>query len=102
MTRPWHLGFGLILTALAGYVDALGFEVTAEWSGALFVSAGGYHHHMAMNSWGSRGAGARAATIGLGQVSIVVPTAQDVDALAERLRRHDRAEGSRRRSARHA
>ncbi|RZK80849.1 MAG: DUF1275 domain-containing protein, partial [Methylobacterium sp.] len=25
MTRPWHLGFGLVLTALAGYVDALGF-----------------------------------------------------------------------------
>lgn len=84
-----HLKVGDVPTARAFYVDALGFEVTAEWSGALFVSAGGYHHHMAMNSWGSRGAGARAATIGLGQVSIVVPTAQDVDALAERLRRHD-------------
>lgn len=83
-----HLKVGDVPTARAFYVDALGFEVTAEWSGALFVSAGGYHHHMAMNSWGSRGAGARAATIGLGQVSIVVPTAQDVDALAERLRRH--------------
>jgi len=83
-----HLKVGDVPTARAFYVDALGFEVTAEWSGALFVSAGGYHHHMAMNSWGSRGAGARAATIGLGQVSVVVPTAQDVDALAERLRRH--------------
>jgi catechol 2,3-dioxygenase len=83
-----HLKVGDVATARAFYVDALGFEVTAEWSGALFVSAGGYHHHMAMNSWGSRGAGARAATIGLGQVSIVVPTPQDVDALAERLRRH--------------
>lgn len=84
-----HLKVGDVPTARAFYVDALGFEVTAEWSGAIFISAGGYHHHMAMNSWGSRGAGARAATIGLGQVSILVPTAQDTDALAERLRRHD-------------
>ena len=84
-----HLKVGDIATAKAFYVDALGFEVTAEVSGALFVAAGGYHHHMAMNSWGSRGAGARAATLGLGQVSIVVPTAHDVDALAERLGRHD-------------
>lgn len=84
-----HLKVGDVPTARAFYVDALGFEVTAQWNGAIFVSAGGYHHHMAMNSWGSRGAGARAATIGLGQVSIVVPTTQDVDALAERLRHHE-------------
>lgn len=83
-----HLKVGDVATARAFYVDALGFELTAEWNGAIFVAAGGYHHHMAMNSWGSRGAGARAATIGLGQVSVVVPTATDVDALAERLRRH--------------
>lgn len=83
-----HLKVGDVAAARAFYVDALGFEVTAEWHGALFVAAGGYHHHMAMNTWQSRGAGARAATIGLGQVSITVPAREDLDALAERLRRH--------------
>ena len=43
--------------ARAFYVDALGFEITFEYSGALFVSAGGYHHHLAMNTWNSAGAG---------------------------------------------
>ncbi len=81
-----HLKVGDVATARAFYVDALGFEVTAEWNGALFVAAGGYHHHMAMNTWASRGAGARAATIGLGQVSIALPTRGDLDALAGRLR----------------
>ena len=81
-----HLKVGDVETARAFYVDALGFEVTAEWHGALFVAAGGYHHHMAMNSWSSRGAGARAATLGLGQVSLVLPGRSDLDALASRLR----------------
>jgi len=81
-----HLKVGDVETARAFYVDALGFEVTAEWHGALFVAAGGYHHHMAMNTWSSRGAGARAATLGLGQVSLVLPGRSDLDALASRLR----------------
>lgn len=81
-----HLKVGDVETARAFYVDTLGFEVTAEWHGALFVAAGGYHHHMAMNTWQSRGAGARAATLGLGQVSLVLPARSDLDALADRLR----------------
>ena len=53
----------------------LGFEKTAGWHGqALFVSAGGYHHHMAMNVWNSRGAGPRRDTLGLGEVLIEVPS----------------------------
>ena len=83
-----HLKVGDIETARAFYVSTLGFEVTAEVGGALFFSAGGYHHHMAVNTWQSRGAGPRAATIGLGQVSILVPTAQDLHFLAGRLREH--------------
>ncbi|WP_299040350.1 VOC family protein [uncultured Pseudokineococcus sp.] len=83
-----HLKVGDIDRARAFYVDALGFEVRAAWPGALFVAAGGYHHHMAMNTWASRGAGARAATIGLGAVAITVPGRSDLDALAGRLRHH--------------
>ncbi|NOJ60345.1 VOC family protein [Arthrobacter sp. 260] len=82
-----HLQVGDVETAGKFYVDTLGFERTAGWHGqALFVSAGGYHHHMAMNVWNSRGAGPRKDTLGLGEVLIHVPAADDVDALADRLR----------------
>jgi Predicted ring-cleavage extradiol dioxygenase len=83
-----HLQVGDIPTAKAFYVDALGFETTLLWHGALFVSAGGYHHHMAMNVWNSRGAGPRAATLGLGEVAIQVPGQDEVEALRDRLRFH--------------
>ena len=81
-----HLKVGDLATARAFYVDTLGFAATFELRGALFVSAGGYHHHMAMNTWNSRGAGPRAATLGLGQVAIAVPGRDDLTALVERLR----------------
>lgn len=83
-----HLQVGDVPTARAFYVDALGFEVMADWHGALFVSAGGYHHHLAMNTWHSRGAGPRASSLGLGEVSIRVPAADDLAALVARLRDH--------------
>ena len=55
-------------------------------SAALFVSAGGYHHHMAMNTWQSAGVGLRAPGLGLGRVDIALPDADSVAATAERLR----------------
>ncbi len=82
-----HLQVGDIPRARAFYVGLLGFDVTIDVGSALFVSAGGYHHHIAMNTWHSRGAGPRAASLGLGQVSIEVPTRDDVAALADRLTR---------------
>ncbi|GCE77910.1 VOC family protein [Cellulomonas biazotea] len=81
-----HLQVGDVPTARAFYVDALGFDVQAQWHGALFVSAGGYHHHLAMNTWNSAGAGPRASALGLGEVRITVPTADDLGALADRVR----------------
>lgn len=80
-----HLQVGDIPTARRFYVDVLGFDVTADLGSALFVSAGGYHHHIGMNTWQSAGAGPRAAALGLGDVRIVVPTRDDIDALADRL-----------------
>ena len=81
-----HLSVGDTDTAREFYVDRLGFEDMLEMPGqALFVSAGKYHHHMAMNVWNSRGAGRRARTLGLGEVEIVVPTPDDVGALTERM-----------------
>ena len=81
-----HLQVGDIPTARAFYVDALGFETTqSDYPGALFASAGGYHHHIAMNVWNSRGTGPRAASLGLGNVSITVPDEAELTALEARL-----------------
>ena len=82
-----HLQVGDVQSAHDFYVGTLGFEKTAGWHGqALFVSAGRYHHHMAMNVWNSRGAGPRKDTLGLGEVLIEVTSGDDVGALADRLK----------------
>ena len=82
-----HLQVGDVATAHGFYVQTLGFEQTAGWHGqALFVSAGKYHHHMAMNVWNSRGAGPRKDTLGLGEVLIQVPGSDDILAAADRLK----------------
>lgn len=66
-----HLSVGSIPAAEDFYVRMLGFEKTMNWGGqALFVSAGGYHHHMAMNTWRSKGAGRRQLALGLGNIKI--------------------------------
>ncbi|MCD2441251.1 VOC family protein [Agromyces sp. SYSU K20354] len=84
-----HLSVGDVASAREFYVDRLGFETTAEMGDqALFVSAGGYHHHMAMNTWNSRGAGRRGLALGLGKVEIVVPTPDDLGELGERMSHH--------------
>ncbi|MCW4385521.1 VOC family protein [Salinibacterium sp. SYSU T00001] len=81
-----HLKVGDIRTAKEFYVDTVGFDVTAEFgTQALFVSAGGYHHHVGMNTWHSAGAGTRTPALGLGRVTIEVPTSDDLGALSERL-----------------
>lgn len=85
-----HLSVGDVASAREFYVERLGFETTAEMGDqALFVSAGGYHHHMAMNTWNSRGAGKRGLALGLGKVEIVVPTADDLGELGERMAHFD-------------
>ncbi|WP_299276679.1 VOC family protein [uncultured Georgenia sp.] len=81
-----HLQVGDTTTAKQFYVDTLGFETTLEMPSALFVSAGGYHHHMAMNTWNSAGAGPRVPALGLGVVDIVLPEDDDLGALKDRLR----------------
>lgn len=82
-----HLQVGDVASAQEFYVDALGFDRTAALgNSALFVSAGGYHHHMAMNVWNSRGAGPRQNTLGMGVVDILVPTTEELMKTDERLR----------------
>ncbi|MBH0008231.1 VOC family protein [Salinibacterium sp. SWN1162] len=84
-----HLQVGDVTTARDFYVNQLGFAATTEIPGsAVFVSAGGYHHHMAMNTWNSSGAGPRLPALGLAQIDITVPSADDLGALGERMTHH--------------
>jgi catechol 2,3-dioxygenase len=81
-----HLSVGDVESAREFYVDRLGFEKTIEIPGsAIFVSAGGYHHHMAMNVWNSRGAGRRQRTLGLGRIDLVLPGSDALGELTERM-----------------
>jgi catechol 2,3-dioxygenase len=84
-----HLKVGDVGQAREFYVDTLGFAVTAEADGAIFMSAGGYHHHLAANTWGSAGAGVRPTGLGLGEFAVVLPEASALDGIAERLRLAD-------------
>ena len=82
-----HLRVADIPRAESFYVDTLGFDVTARWPGALFVSAGGYHHHVGLNTWQSRGgqpAGER--SVGLSEFSLVLPDQDAIEQLVERVR----------------
>jgi catechol 2,3-dioxygenase len=68
------------------YAGVLGFDVMVRtYPGALFVSAGGYHHHIGLNTWNSRGGSAPSpAAVGLGAYEVKLP---DAAALAEVLAR---------------
>ncbi|WP_371347529.1 VOC family protein [Ancylobacter sp. IITR112] len=82
-----HLQVGDLASARRFYVDALGFAVTTDrYPGALFVSAGGYHHHLGLNIWQSRGGKAAPTnSVGLIDCEIVLPDAAAVDAVRARL-----------------
>jgi catechol 2,3-dioxygenase len=81
-----HLQVGDVHQAEEFYVNELGFEkTTGLGTMALFVSAGGYHHHMAMNTWNSTGVGPRRNTLGLGSVDITLPRGEGLDAAEDRL-----------------
>jgi catechol 2,3-dioxygenase len=81
-----HLKVADLERALGFYRDVLGFELTQRYgSQAAFLSAGGYHHHIGLNTWESAGGQPppRSAT-GLYHVAIVYPTRAE---LADALRR---------------
>lgn len=80
-----HLKVADLDRSLAFYRDVLGFEETMRRPGAVFLSAGGYHHHLALNTWESRGAHPPApGTTGLYHVAILYPSRR---LLADALRR---------------
>src|SRR5215831_11809109 len=81
-----HLKVANLDRALAFYSGVLGFELTTRMgSQAAFLSAGGYHHHIGLNTWESQGgAPPPPGTTGLYHVAIVYPTRAE---LADALRR---------------
>jgi catechol 2,3-dioxygenase len=81
-----HLTVSDLDRSLAFYRDVLGFEVTAKYGrDAVFVSAGGYHHHIGLNTWAGRGAPRPApGSTGLYHFAILYP---DRAALAVAVRR---------------
>jgi catechol 2,3-dioxygenase len=81
-----HLRVGNIGQAQQFYVDLLGFEVTQRLPGALFISAGGYHHHIGLNTWQSRGAPRPPEnSVGLRLFTIELPAAEELTRVQERL-----------------
>ena len=81
-----HLKVADIDRALGFYRDVLGFEVTQRLGqGAAFISAGGYHHQIGLNTWESKGGSPPPpGTTGLYHLAILYPTRP---ALADALRR---------------
>jgi catechol 2,3-dioxygenase len=80
-----HLHVGDVERGLAFYRDVVGFEVQALLPSAAFVSAGGYHHHLAFNVWRGTGvAPAPPGTVGLREWTVLLPE-DDLTALLGRL-----------------
>jgi catechol 2,3-dioxygenase len=80
-----HLHVGDLDAALRFYRDVIGFEVMAAMPSALFLAAGGYHHHLGVNTWRGEGIGpAPAGAVGLREWTVVLDDA-GLAALGERL-----------------
>jgi catechol 2,3-dioxygenase len=82
-----HLQVADIPAAEGFYNGALGLDVMVRsYPGALFLAAGGYHHHLGLNTWQSAGAPPPPeGALGLDRYELVLPDAGDLDAAAERL-----------------
>ena len=82
-----HLKVSDLERALSFYRDLLGFEVTQFYgNSAVFLSAGGYHHHIGLNTWHSKNAGpAPVNAAGLYHTAILYPTKKDLAIILKRL-----------------
>jgi len=82
-----HLKVADLERSLNFYRDLLGFEVQQHYGdSAVFISAGGYHHHIGLNTWHSKNAGpAPINTTGLYHTAILYPTRKDLANAVKRL-----------------
>jgi catechol 2,3-dioxygenase len=83
-----HLQVADIAAAEGFYHGVLGFDVTVRgYPGALFVSAGGYHHHIGLNTWNSAGAAPPApGAVGLRSFDVRLPDRDELDRVLARVR----------------
>ena len=82
-----HLRVADLERSLAFYVGVLGFEITQRWGGeAAFLSAGGYHHHIGLNTWESRnGSPPPPGSTGLYHLAILYPSRSTLADALQRL-----------------
>lgn len=82
-----HLKVADIERSLKFYRDILGFEITQHYgNSAVFLSAGGYHHHIGLNTWHSKNAApAPINSAGLYHIAILYPTRKDLAEVLMRL-----------------
>lgn len=85
-----HLRVSDLDQARAFYVDTLGFDVMQDnFRGALFVSAGGYHHHLGMNIWESHGQRVAGQDVaGLDRFAIILPDRESWAEVVARIAEH--------------
>lgn len=82
-----HLKIANVKRDEAFYRDVLGFDELFVMPSAAFVSAGGYHHHLGMNTWESAGASAPAPeSIGLQYFTVLLPNSDELTNVANRVR----------------
>ena len=85
-----HLHVADVDDALRFYHDLVGFDVMGNVPGVGFVSAGGYHHHLGLNTWAGRGAKpAPAGSAGLRRFTIELPATRDLEDVVGRLEHGD-------------
>jgi catechol 2,3-dioxygenase len=82
-----HLKVADVERSLAFYCGVLGFELTTRFGAqAAFISAGGYHHHIGLNTWESRGGSPPPpGRTGLYHAAILYPTRQDLGRALRRV-----------------
>ena len=81
-----HLQIARVQPAEAFYRDVLGMDVMMNWGTASFVSAGGYHHHIGMNTWNSAGAPPPPPdAIGLRYFTVQLPNGEALARIADQV-----------------
>jgi len=81
-----HLNVADLGATEAFYADLLGFEVTVRgYPGALFLAAGGYHHHLGANTWAGEGAPPPRGSLGLAWFEVVVADAAELNSVTQDL-----------------
>ncbi|MCM3355793.1 VOC family protein [Bacillus halotolerans] len=84
-----HLHVSDLKEAKAFYTDVLGFDIVGDYAGmsALFISAGGYHHHIGLNIWAGKHAPPKPANAsGLDYYTVVLPYQEELKRVADRVK----------------